>query len=221
VGRTLVVGPPAVGEAGSGYELVAADGDLADNLERAAAACTGETFVLIVSADIPFVTPEAIDDYVRRCLALDVDCAYAAVPLDACLERFPAMRRTTLRTPAGSFTGGNVVLQRLSTLKKQLDLLRKARRSRKSPLFLARLIGVGNLLRFGARRLTLEHIEEAASRRMGVRCRLVRTPYAELGADVDRAEELRVALEMLHPPEAAHPEVSDTRQGGTTCLREE
>jgi molybdopterin-guanine dinucleotide biosynthesis protein A len=211
----VILSAPAGFPTQAGVDLqLAGDGELSDNLAAAAAECADDEHVLIVSADIPYATGAGIDDYVRRCLREGIDCCYSAVSREACEKRFPGMRRTYIHTPKGSFTGGNVVFQRVETLDRQLETLRRAYQSRKNPLFLARLIGPGNVLKYALRTLTLEDIGRAASRVMGVRCRLIVTSYAELGTDIDRAEDLRLA--RAYPPStgtADSVEPGSTRKG--------
>jgi GTP:adenosylcobinamide-phosphate guanylyltransferase len=199
VGPVILVAPADFPTQPEADFHVAADGGLEENVRLGLRACGASELALIVTADIPFLRPASVDDYVRQCVDADVDCCYAAIPAESCRERFPHMRRTYIRASNRSVTGGNVVLQRLSTYDQQAATLREAYRRRKSPLFLARLIGAGSVLRLMTGRLTNEDIERGASRLMGVRCRLIVTPHADLGTDVDRPEDLRLAREMLRP----------------------
>lgn len=199
VDRVILVAPSGFPDQPNADELLYADADLVGNIAVGLARCTGAAHVLLVTADIPFLTPEAIDDYVRVCLEANVDVCYAAIPAEECEKRFPGMRRTYLRTRAGVFTGGNVVLQRTAVFDRQAAMLRVARARRKSPAFLAKMIGWGNLLKLLTRRLELEDIAEAASRLIGVRCKLVVTPWAELGSDVDKPDDLVLARSILKP----------------------
>jgi len=199
VDRVILVAPSGFPAQPNADEVVHADADLVGNIAAGLARCTGTEYVLLVTADIPFVTSEAIDDYVGVCLGAKVDVCYSAIPAEACEKRFPGMRRTYLRTRAGVFTGGNVVLQRAAVFERQAAMLRVARARRKSPAFLAKMIGWGNLLKLLTRRLELEDIGEAASRLLGVRCRIVVTPWAELGSDVDKPGDLALARSLLKP----------------------
>jgi len=198
--RTILVAPPGFPEQPDIDAFVPCSEGLVGNIRAGLGKCGGATHALIATADIPFITPGAIDDYAAECARAAVDCCYGAIPLEACLRQFPEMRRTSIRTPEGRLTGGNAVFQRLAAFERQAALLERAYRGRKDPLFLARLIGLPNVLKFLAHRLTVADIEAAASRAMGVRCRIIRTAHAELGTDVDRPEDLRLARTLLRPP---------------------
>lgn len=178
---------------------VPVDGGLEENITTALTHCAGAEFVVLVTADIPFLRPDSIDDYVRACLATGADLCYSAITQEACQKEFPGMKRTYLHAPTGSVTGGNVVVQRVSTYQRQAETLREAYAARKNPVFLAKLIGLGNVLKLLTKRLTLGDIEQATGRLMGVKVRLVVTPHADLGTDVDRPEDLRLARERLRP----------------------
>jgi len=199
VSRVILAAPTGFPDQPEADERIAADGDLVDNLLAGLRSCAGSEYALLATADIPFVTPQSVDDYVRRCRAEAVDCCYAAVTREACDAQFPGMKRTWLHTPAGTVTGGNVVLQRVSVFEREAEVLRQAYEDRKNPRMLVRIIGTTNLLKLLARRLTLEDIASAASRVMDVRCRLVLTPHADLATDIDRPEDLVAARERLRP----------------------
>lgn len=215
VSAVTVAAPPGFPErawrppgGGAPVSLLETDAGLEENLRRGLAAARAADpeaeYALITTADIPFVHPAALRDYVHAALATGADCIYAAIPRERCVACFPEMKRTYLPAPSGHVTGGNVVVQRIATYERQAETLRRAYAARKNPLALARIIGGANLLRLVARRLELPHIEEAAGRLMGVRVRLLVTPHAELGTDIDRPADLRLARSLLAgtpPPE--------------------
>lgn len=195
--RVVLVAPSGFPDQPGTDLRVVGDGDLADNILAGLQACSEAEHALLVTADIPFLSPASVEDHVRLCLEQDADCCYTAVSREACLKRFPMMKRTWLRTPQGYVTGGNVVLQRLAAAEREMDVLRRAYRARKNPLFLAGLIGTRNVAKFAVGRLTLQDIEQSVSRILGVRCRLVLTPHADLATDVDRPEDLIQARVLL------------------------
>ena len=197
VGEILVVAPPGFPtQPGVDAQLVGG-ASLVDNIEAGLARCGGASHALLSTADIPFITPAAVDDYVRACLARKADLCYCAVPKAACDRRFPGMKRTYLPTPSGKFTGGNMVVTRVAAFSRAAALVREAYPRRKNPAYLVQLIGPANLLKLLLQRICLKDIEASASRRMGIECRLVVTDHAELGTDVDRPEDLRLARQLL------------------------
>lgn len=199
VDQVILVAPPGFPDQPEADQRIEADRDLPGNILAGLEHCNNAEFALIVTADVPFLSPEAVDDFIKVSLEREADCCYAGISKEACDQRFPGMRRTYLHTQSGSFTGGNVVLQRVSAFPRQADMVREAYLRRKSPAFLARLIGWQNLLKFFLRRLTPKDIEESASRLLGVQCRLIVTPWAELGTDIDKPDDLVLARQLLNP----------------------
>jgi molybdopterin-guanine dinucleotide biosynthesis protein A len=196
VSRIVLVAPAGFPPQAEADELVAGDGSLVENIRAGLAACPGAECVLLVTADVPFLRPESVDDYVRTCEAAEIDCGYAAIPKSACQRQFPGTQRTYLPTGEG-YTGGNVVFQRVATFERQAATLERAYRTRKNPLSLAAIIGLGNMLKLVTGRLQVDDISRAASRLMGVRARLIVTEHADLGTDVDKPEDLHLARELL------------------------
>jgi hypothetical protein len=162
-------------------------------------ACPGARRALLTTADSPFLTAAAIDDYARLCLESRARLCYAAVPRAASEARFPGLRQTYVRLADGEFTGGNAVLIDPAVWPAVRELLAKARAARKQPWLLAQILGPRILWRLVTRRLAIREVEERVSRLLNAPCRGIVTPYAELGADVDDLEDLRVCRELLSP----------------------
>lgn len=162
-----------------------------------------ETRLLVVTADVPFLTPESVSDFVRRASELNADFVFPIVEAQACRARFPEMKRTTLKLAEGEFTGGNITLLSPSFLRLNETLLRQAWSRRKSVTGLAALLGVGLIARLIASRavpslLTISHAEAGVTRALGgAKARALQTPYAEIGSDVDKAQDVEIARKML------------------------
>jgi CTP:molybdopterin cytidylyltransferase MocA len=75
-------------------------------LNGVAALAPDETRLLVATADIPFLTPDAVRDLLQRADAIGgTDFAYPIVEAARCREQFPEMKRTTLKIKEGEFTG--------------------------------------------------------------------------------------------------------------------
>ena len=190
VDRVVLVGAEGLAETpGAGQRLRSGD-DLVETIKRGLGACPGARHVLLVSADIPALTPEGVDAFVQDGIASDADVVYPIIPRSAIEARFPGSKRTYLRLTDGVFTGGNLFLVRPEPVLRQQELIRRAHAARKQPLRLVSMLGWGILFRLLLRRLSLADIEAAVSRLIGMRARAIVTDHAELGADIDRAAEL-------------------------------
>lgn len=171
-------------------KVIPSAGSMIANLVAGVEASEG-AHVLISTSDIPMLTAEAVDDFIRRCGDLSADLYYAIIPKEECEKRFPGMRRTYVRLAEGTFTGGNMVIISSEFVRKNSEYLRQVFAVRKKPLKLAGLIGVGTLVRaiiaqkVWAGAINLPLLERTAGRALKADLKAVQTPYAEIGSDVD------------------------------------
>lgn len=161
-------------------------GSLLDNLEAALAHVEGR--VLVATADLPHLTPEAVRFLLEG--APEAALVYPIVPKERVEARFPGNRRTYARLREGTFTGGNLLLLDKALFFQALPLARRAVALRKRPLALARMVGLDILWKLLLGRLSLPEVEARAKRILGVEARALITPYPEVGVDVDREEDL-------------------------------
>ena len=177
---------------------------LVDTLMNGVAALVpGETRLLVVTADIPFLTAESVADFLRQAGEEDADFQYPIIPADLCTARFPAMRRTVLRIAEGTFTGGNLALLNPAFLREHDATLRTAYARRKDIPGLAKMLGPSLLARLLGSRLfpgllTVRILENAVSRLLdGATVRAIVSTFPEIGADVDRPEDIVIARDLL------------------------
>lgn len=194
-----VVGPiTVVGDMpeSTDYTRLPDGGDFVANVFAGLSANAGAPFVLISSCDLPFLTGEAVAAFTRGAVALAEETGagliYPVVPVAACLERFPGVKRTSLRLREGTLTGGNLMLVRPDFLLAQRQRIADAYAARKSPLKLARQLGVGTLGRLLVSQmvapglLTIPFLEARVSRLLGGPARALICPYPEIATDLDR-----------------------------------
>lgn len=201
VGRIFVVGDVPRSAA---YTAVAGQETLLGNLMAGLAAAGDQERVLISTSDIPFVTPQALEDFVHRASATKADLCCSYVPLAACTQKYPEMKRTAITLAEGRFTLGNVMLVRPRFLMNHQEAIAEAYAARKSPVQIARLLGIGLLLRLigsqlvSPRLLTTRALEAAVSRVLdGGRAVGICSAYPEIGTDVDKPEDVAIARRSL------------------------
>lgn len=171
-----------------------------ESFTSALAAVEGEPLtekVLVMPSDIPFITPEAIDDFVSRCEQVEADVYYSIVSKETNEKRFPGVVRTYARLKEGVFTGGNIFMVRVAVVDRCLEVARKLVANRKSVLASARLFGGRILWRLITRRLTIADVEQRFEEILGIRGRAIISEYPEIGVDVDKPSDLKLAEEYL------------------------
>lgn len=197
VGRVALVAPDpvqaAVGNDAVDIRVPAADQFLDNLLRGIAATSAGAGLLLVLTGDLPLISPAAINDLVQQSLAGGADDAYPIIPRDSCERQFPGGRRTYVRLRDGVYTGGNGVVVRRDFLEARSALIAKLFAARKNPLRLAAMFGPRFVLALLAGRLTLAALEARASRLAEGRVAAVISTYAELAFDVDKPDDLRLA----------------------------
>lgn len=197
VSQIFVVGAEPLRGAVEGAVFVPEVGEMLPNIRAGLAAAKTSGFVLLSTADIPLLTPEAVDDFVRRAAALDADLCYPIVPEEDVKAKYPKMVRTFVGTKDGVFTGGNLFLLKAGFFDKLAPVVEKVRAARKNPIKLAALLGPATLLLFAAKRISVEQVERRADRLFGGKLRAVVSAYPEVAADVDKPEDLREVEAIL------------------------
>ena len=153
--------------------------------------------ILIMPADIPFITPEAIEDFLHQCEKYDADVHYAIVSREVSEKRFPRVKRTYVRLKEGVFTGGNLFLIRTAVASQGIALGKKLVAHRKNPLAQARLFGMDLVLKYVTGRLSIREVEERFHEILNLTVKAIISNYAEVGVDVDKPSDLKLAEEIL------------------------
>jgi len=201
--RIIIVGlsPEDGVEFTAPVEYVEAAGDMLDNtvagIERVMEVDPDVELVLLSSTDIPLLTTEMVDYLVDTCLETDHEVYYTIVEKSTMEARFPGSRRSFVPLRGGSFAGGDINMARVSAIQANLPLARQVSESRKNVWQQVRLLGVGTLIKFAFRRLTIADAERVVGRTLGFRGRAIVTPYPEMGMDVDKPHQLDMVRAIL------------------------
>ncbi len=142
--------------------------------------------VLIVSSDIPALTPQIVDWLAAAAQATDDDVYYSLIPREKMETRFPGSKRSYFYFKDGVFTGGDINLLSADLLLQGHAKAPALIEARKNIFKQAQLIGWDVLILFALRRLTVDEAVRAASQRLTLKGRAVICPYAEAGMDVDK-----------------------------------
>jgi GTP:adenosylcobinamide-phosphate guanylyltransferase len=178
---------------GTGYTVLTPRESLLENVRLGLEQSQTDS-VLFATVDLPFLTTESVQFFLSESLRSDAALTYAVVPADLCRERFPQLKRTTVRLREGEVTGGNLFWARRAVALQNLPRLEALYRARKQPVRMAMSIGLGLLARFLAaqylnpRLLSIEQIEQRVAQILRVPVKAIITPYPEVGTDIDRLE---------------------------------
>ena len=146
----------------------------------------GAKHALVVSADIPTITPQIVDWDVETALQTNHEVYYCLIPQAVMERRFPGSKRSYSRLKDGTFTGGDMTLIETAVASAYHPAWREIIASRKNVFKQARLVGLDTLFLLATRQLTVAAAEQTAGRRLHIRGRVLISPYAEVGMDVDK-----------------------------------
>lgn len=190
------------------YYTVPGGETLLENLMAGLQAAQGESLqdrVLVSTSDIPFLTPESVEDFIQSSAQSGGDLCCSYVPVSLCYRRFPEMKRTAVKLREGQFTLGNLMLVNPKFLLEHQEMISKAYAARKSPVQIAQMLGVGLLVRLilaqviSPSLLPRKTLENSVSRLIGHGGRAVgiESAFPEIGTDVDRPEDVEIARRIL------------------------
>lgn len=179
-------------------KLVVSSGSFVDNVIAGVDSFRNDRSVLVTTGDLPALTPEAVDDYVVRSLDAGADFSYPLVPREAMEAQFPGSQRTYIRLVTGSITGGNMMVLSPGLVRRNREIGQRLFDTRKSPVKMARVIGVPFIVKLLAGRLDPSDVEAKMGELLGGRCAAIYTEHASIGADVDKPIDVIVAERVLY-----------------------
>jgi len=201
VGEIAVVVPTAE-NLGAWTELVdhvvVSDGTFIENTIAGIGIFQNGRHVLGCTGDLPALTPEAIDDYITRSLESGAEFCYPLVRAEDMEEQFPGSQRTYVKVAGGRVTGGNTVLVSADLLRRNREIGQRLFETRKSPLAMARVIGIPFIFKYISGRLRVDDVERKLAQLLDSKCAAIFTSHASIGADVDKPIDVVVAERVLY-----------------------
>lgn len=178
--------------------VVVSNGSFLENMIAGAATFSSGRHLLAATGDIPALTREAIDDFVRQSLSAGAHVSYPLVRESDMEAQFPGSRRTYVKVEGVKVTGGNVMMMSPELVTKNQEIGQKLFDTRKSPVAMARVIGVPFALKYALGRLKVADVERKMEQLIGVKCAAIYTSHASIGADVDKPLDVVVAERVLY-----------------------
>lgn len=168
-----------------------------ENLISGLSSLNQNKMVLLLTADIPLITAEALDDFIQQSLNKKGDGFYPLIRKELCEREYPGIQRTYIRLKDGTYTGGNIALINPRVIFKNKERLEKVFLYRKQTWKLSRLLGFAFTFRFAIGRLSLQQVEKKILNATNIKAIGVKTEYAEIGFDIDKPQDLLLAKQYL------------------------
>lgn len=155
-------------------------------------------YLLIISADMPFITADDIKQLLAEAEAGGDRGVYVLiVPKDAIEEAFPGAPRTYVKIKEGYFKLANGVLLQKELFLKNADLADDLLGNRKNPLKIASMLGFGTIFRAITGRLDVPYIWKMIETKFHTTAYPVFTSRPVFGFDIDKEEHYTKTLELL------------------------
>jgi len=157
---------------------------------------------LLISSDVPAITAQMVDWVIDTMLETDHDFLYPVIARATMEARFPGSKRTYLHLKDVEVCGGDMMTIRASLAADNNPLWQRIINSRKNPIKQASLLGFDTLFMVLLRQLSLDEAAVSIGKRLGLRARAALSPYAEMGMDVDKPNQLQMVAAELAKSQA-------------------
>jgi GTP:adenosylcobinamide-phosphate guanylyltransferase len=178
-------------------KLVVSDARFIDNAIAGIDSFRNDRHVLLTTGDLPALTPEAVDDFVERSFEAGADFSYPLIRASDVLEQFPGSERTFVKISGGPVTGGNMMVLTPALAAGAREIGQRFFETRKSPLKMARVVGIPFVFKMATGRLDPTDVENKLGELLGGRCAAIYTSHASIGADVDKPIDVVVSERVL------------------------
>jgi len=200
IDRVVVIGPvkelyPYIGKK---VEKILEPGDsILENMEMGLKYYNSENNLLILTSDIPLITPQAIEEFVKINIERGALIGYPIITKSKIIEKYPSTVRTYFKMKEGIFCGGNIVFFKPEIFFKQKMLIQELFNIRKSTWKYAKIFGFKFIIKFLLKTLTLEDIENKITKIIGCKSAAIMISYPEIMIDLDKISDFELIKQCL------------------------
>jgi len=189
ISECVVIGPPSIDPL---LDVRRVDGkpDLFANVNMAPTIFPNAHHVLHLSSDIPLITSEILDAFIKQALDSGADVIYPIITQAQQEAEFPGFKRTFTKIQDGSFTGGNAWILTNQALENGQELGQAFVHGRKQVAKVVKMLGPMMLLRMLTKTLGIRHAEARVGKLLGgLPVKGLIFQHAALGNDLDHLEQ--------------------------------
>jgi GTP:adenosylcobinamide-phosphate guanylyltransferase len=159
-------------------------------------------YVLLISSDIPALTSEMVDWCVEASMETQDELYYGIIPQAVMEKRYPGSKRSFTKLKGETFCGADIHVIHVKLADEHYETWKRLIDNRKNVFKQAAVFGYWTLFLLATRMIDANDAVERVSKKIKIKGRDVRWPYAEAGMDVDKPhqlEQMRADMEKLHP----------------------
>jgi len=200
IDKILVVGPknelhPYIGK--KVEEILNPGNSILENMERGLNFFNSDDNLLILTSDIPLITPEAIDEFLNICTKRKLCIGYPIITKKNIEKKYPETERTYVKMKEGILCGGNIVFFEPEVFFQNKELIQGLFNNRKNNLKNAKILGLKCILKFLFKTLTIEDAEKRVTDIIGYNSGAVMVSYPEIMIDLDKPSDLKLIRKCL------------------------
>jgi GTP:adenosylcobinamide-phosphate guanylyltransferase len=175
--------------------LQPSESTIAETIARLVADQAAHFPILITTADHALLTAAMIAEFSAK--AAGADLAIGVVEQKVMFARFPGAKRTWIGFRGGKYSGANLFLIGSARVTGAIEQWRSVEQKRKKGWRVLAALGPALLLGAVFRLRTLDQSAAAIGRKLGISVRMVELTDALAAVDVDKAEDLAFAEQVL------------------------
>ena len=184
--RIIVIGGHYVKEycADKVDEVIASVEDGQANLHKALQCARSDESLMLLSTDMPFITPKGLSSFLEEVGESEV--AMALADGHAYEAHYPGASKQVITLKQEHVAHGNVFYFSSGIVaERSVDVAKRLFRARKNLVHLASILDIGLMLRFATKQLRISDLEAYAQRRFGLAARGIRHCAPGLCFDID------------------------------------
>jgi molybdopterin-guanine dinucleotide biosynthesis protein A len=200
IDKILVVGPknelhPYIGK--KVEEILNTGNSILENMEIGLNYFNSADNLLLLSSDIPLITPEAINEFLSMCTKRKACIGYPIITKENIIKKYPETERTYVKMKEGIFCGGNITFFKPDVFFQNKKLIKELFENRKDTWKYAKILGLKFILKFLFKALTLEEIEKRVTGILGYNSIAVMVSYPEIMIDLDKPSDLKLIRKCI------------------------
>jgi GTP:adenosylcobinamide-phosphate guanylyltransferase len=200
IDRILVVGPknelyPYIGKKVD--EILNPGNSILRNMEIGLNFFNSADNLLLLTSDIPLITPEAIDEFLEICTKRKACVGYPIITKENIVKKYPETERTYVKMKEGIFCGGNIVFFKPEVFFQKKKLIKELFDNRKATWKYVKILGLKFIIKFLFKTLTLEEVEKRVTDIFGYNSIAAMISYPEIMIDLDKPSDLKLIRKCL------------------------
>ncbi len=182
----------------SDIQRIAADISPVRSLVKALEVLADDTPILVTTADHALLSADMINGFINQYNVDQFNVAVAMIPLHILRNKYPDMKRTRLRFKDGNYKSCNLfIFKDKQSAEKILTFWQKIEHHRKEPWKMLKSLGLGTLLRYFMRQLSLAQALNYLGDKTTTKIQAVILDIPEAAIDVDRPSDLEFVRSII------------------------